>query len=247
MQHDVHHQLDRLDARAGPAYPLSAAEAERRAQAVLRRLGPRARGGRARFWIVAAACLVAVGAWASVARLARKPAEPSERSAAPALSAPPAAARSSAPGSQDVAAAPPASEAPAPSAASAPGTSRDWLKLANTERKRHQYVLAHDLYLRALDAEPSSEAAYAAGVAAADLEREHLGRAQVALRRYEAALRARPQGALSEQARVGKALALGALGASEREAAAWRELLKAHPDSWFAEEARARLRVLNQR
>ena len=50
----------------------------------------------------------------------------------------------------------------------------------------------------------------------------------------------------AEQARLGKARTLAELGKPEREAAAWRELLKAHPSTWFAQEARARLRQLER-
>jgi DNA-directed RNA polymerase specialized sigma24 family protein len=252
MQRDLPPPLERLDAGPGPARPLSSREAELQAQRVLAGLRRRPARSRMGLW-TAAVCLLALGAWASIAALERRAVQPPAQVrrpqplTAPTATPPPASAPLQLPASDQVRAGTTAAEPPAAVPAPGHGASRDWLELANAARGRREYTRAHALYLQVLRAEPASDEAYAAGVAAADLEREHLGDAKSALARYAAALRARPQGALSEQAHAGRARALSALGEREREAAAWRELLRAHPGSWFAAEARARLRELGLR
>lgn len=230
-------ELERLDGGAGPARLLSAAEAEAQAErvlAALRRKPKRTTG----VWLVAAASLVTLGVLASRAAVEREPSE-RPRAGRPVAPAPaPAHAVES-----DTA---PSPSAAPDTAAPTPTAPRDWLKLANAAREQRDYARARQLYVRAVEANPGSDEAYAANVAAADLEREHLGDVDAALARYAAVLRARPQGPLSEQVLVGMARGQAALGASEQEAAAWRALLKAHPSSWFAGEAQARLRALGR-
>ena len=57
---------------------------------------------------------------------------------------------------------------------------------------------------------------------------------------------ARP-GDVGEEALVGRATALGRLGRSASEAAAWREVLERHPGSIYAAHARKRLATLAEK
>jgi TolA-binding protein len=65
-----------------------------------------------------------------------------------------------------------------------------------------------------------------------------------ALALYESYLESEGAGALAEEARLGRALALDRLGRSAEEAQAWQELLARHPRSVHAARARARLAAL---
>lgn len=238
-QRDRPPELERLDAGAGPARALSVAEAEAQAQHVLSGLRRKPKPSR-RAWLVAAACLVALGVLASRAALERATQVSDQRARqavstrAPVTTNVEAPSAAEVPNAQQDTAAPPTPTAP-----------RDWLKLANAAREQRDYARARQLYARAVEASPESDEAYAANVAAADLEREHLGDASAALTRYATVLRARPNGPLAEQAQLGMARAYGVLGDRARESAAWRALLRSHPSSWFAGEAQARLRALN--
>jgi tetratricopeptide (TPR) repeat protein len=75
---------------------------------------------------------------------------------------------------------------------------------------------------------------------------EHLHDPAAALERYRTALRARPGGSLSEEARYGIANAYRALGRPESERAALQQFLEAHPHSLFAPVARARVTELTR-
>jgi TolA-binding protein len=57
---------------------------------------------------------------------------------------------------------------------------------------------------------------------------------------------ARP-GDVAEEALVGRATALGRLGRSVAEAAAWREVVERHPGSVYASHARKRLATLGEK
>lgn len=65
-----------------------------------------------------------------------------------------------------------------------------------------------------------------------------------ALARFEAYLGTDPTGALAEEARLGRALALEQLGRRDDARRAWQEFLHRHPRSLHAERARARLESL---
>jgi hypothetical protein len=57
---------------------------------------------------------------------------------------------------------------------------------------------------------------------------------------------ARP-GDVGEEALVGRATALGRLGRSTAEAAAWREVIERHPESIYAAHAKKRLAALAEK
>ena len=70
------------------------------------------------------------------------------------------------------------------------------------------------------------------------------GLALPALAGFDSYLDVSPNGTLAEEARVGRARALGALSRTDEEADAWRNLVLRHPSSIHVERARARLRQL---
>jgi TolA-binding protein len=67
-----------------------------------------------------------------------------------------------------------------------------------------------------------------------------------ALAQFDSYLEVSPNGTLAEEARLGRARALGALSRTEEERDAWRNLIVRHPSSIHIERARARLRRLGQ-
>lgn len=139
--------------------------------------------------------------------------------------------------------APAAASTPARRAFSARGP-EDLLLLANRRRGERRFRDADALYQRVLLRHPGSPAAYVAQLASASLRLEHLRDPRGARRLYEAALRTRPAGALSEEARLGLAEACRALHARDAEAQALRDLLSAHPGTLHRRQAEARLRAL---
>jgi TolA-binding protein len=66
-----------------------------------------------------------------------------------------------------------------------------------------------------------------------------------ALARFEGYLGTDPGGALAEEARLGRALALEQLGHRDDARQAWQDLLQKHPRSLHAGRARARLESLH--
>lgn len=73
---------------------------------------------------------------------------------------------------------------------------------------------------------------------------DRLGDAAGALAHFNAYLASPAPGDLQQEAMIGRALALGRLGRTNEEAAAWRALLAAYPRSTYADRARARLQAL---
>lgn len=213
----------RLDASPGPARPLSAAAAAAQADDLVARVrGPRRLGRLAQSGI--AGSVVFVGALALLFR--------SHHTLPPAH----------VPVARTIEVAPPPPTAAPQAPSQQPLQPRDWLDLANAARGRRDFVRAEQLYRRVVSLYPSSDDAAAARLAAADLEAQQLGRARDAVALYRELLATRPNGALVEQARAGVARAYFALGERTEEQKAWRELLRAHPRSLFAQEARARLK-----
>ncbi len=126
-------------------------------------------------------------------------------------------------------------EAPAPSA-------EELLARANEARRAGQYQAATRLYRTLQRTYPASREAAVSRVTLGRLLLDGAGEPAGALREFEAYLARSPSGVLAEEARVGRALALGRLGRAVEEQDAWRDLLTHHPDSLHAERARQRLR-----
>ena len=121
--------------------------------------------------------------------------------------------------------------------------SADLLREANRLRARGQWAEAAATYRKVIDLGPDSAEAYPADVALGNLELQQ-GRPLPALARYEHALGKHPNGALSEEARWGKARALRAAGRTAEERAALEDFRKRHPDSPLASVAAQRLAEL---
>ncbi|MFK7985096.1 MAG: tol-pal system YbgF family protein [Sandaracinaceae bacterium] len=120
----------------------------------------------------------------------------------------------------------------------------DWLQRANQLRSARRWADAEQAYLVASRRHPSSQTAYVANIAAADIRLHHRGRASGAAALYRRALAQQPDGPLSLEARQGLALAYRALGSDDREARALDDLIRRHPASRARERAQARLNEL---
>lgn len=144
---------------------------------------------------------------------------------------------------------PPPEEKAAPSRkkASSPREVADLLLLANERRRQQRFPEALGLYQQIYIGHPRSEEAYVAEVAAGSLLGDRLHNPQAALRLFRRALRERPAGSLSEEARLGICEAQRALGDPAGEKAALRELLSRHPDSPARARMAARLAQLEGR
>ena len=138
-------------------------------------------------------------------------------------------------------------DAPAPRVVAPPAKSAeqtaDLLREANRLRARGQWAEAAATYRKVIDLGPDSAEAYPADVALGNLELQQ-GRALPALARYEHALGKHPNGALSEEARWGRARALRSAGRTAEERAALEDFRKRHPDSPLAPVAAQRLAEL---
>ncbi len=82
-----------------------------------------------------------------------------------------------------------------------------------------------------------------ARVVVGDLQLEE-GPSRDALASFDSYLAANPAGTLAEEARVGRAVALGRLGRRAEEREAWSQLLREHPNSVQGARARRRLAEL---
>jgi tetratricopeptide (TPR) repeat protein len=118
------------------------------------------------------------------------------------------------------------------------------LEHANALRAARSWHAAQREYLRIAESGAGSRERYVASVAAAALCLQHTGEPRRALSLYRRALRALPQGDLSEDVRLGVARAFNALHDEAAEADALREFLAHHPESLDADAARQRLAVL---
>ncbi len=119
-----------------------------------------------------------------------------------------------------------------------------WLARANALRGRKRWTAADSLYARVAKAAPRTAAAHVALVASGTLHLEHLGDPAGARQRFRAALAARENGAVAEEARSGLAEAARRSGDRAAEATALRELVRRHPSSPLVPRAEARLREI---
>ncbi|MEM9067894.1 MAG: tetratricopeptide repeat protein [Myxococcota bacterium] len=110
---------------------------------------------------------------------------------------------------------------------------------ANAARRAGERAQAIRLYRQVIRIEPRGERGLTSRVNLGRLL--FRGQPRAALRQFQAYLRARPSGALAEEALVGKARALGRLGRGAEELEVWRELLRRFPNSVHTARARQRL------
>jgi tetratricopeptide (TPR) repeat protein len=240
-----------LDSRDGPALPLSPSVARAQADAVVKRALSKRRVW-PRVALFAGLSLAASGAMAAVIWHINTPFPPAARQTDRAVTRTQRALSPPRQNTQNIP--PPISETILPNTRQTTDlavqpeparTSIDWLRLANAARARSDYARAERLYLRIVRSYPDSDDAAAANLAAAELRYQHLGRARDALPLLGSLLRSRPNGPLAEQARAGIARTYAVLGDAAAERGAWLELLREHPSSWFAAEARSRLNALH--
>jgi tetratricopeptide (TPR) repeat protein len=118
---------------------------------------------------------------------------------------------------------------------------RDAIAEANRLRGARRFSEAAVAYGRAAELVPGSEDAYVATVARAELLLERLGRPAEARSLYQAALAARPRGALLDEALVGMAESARLLGDGAGERGALMRLLRERPASPLRPRAEARL------
>src|SRR5579859_6456875 len=100
-----------------------------------------------------------------------------------------------------------------PAHAAVPDASpRDMLQQANDLRAQHQWLAAMQMYEKTLRTFPGRAEAYSATVAAGMLRLDQLGDPKGALALFTSAIKARPRGALSEEASWGSIQSYRALG-----------------------------------
>ena len=114
---------------------------------------------------------------------------------------------------------------------------------ANRARRAGDYPRALRRYAELRRAYPGSRQEMTARVVVGDLQLEE-GPARDALANFDSYLAADPDGTLSEEARVGRAVALMRLGRRDEEREAWSQLLRVHPNSVQGARARRRLAEL---
>lgn len=124
-------------------------------------------------------------------------------------------------------------------------TARALFRQANEFRRAGDERGALDRYRRLREQFPGSREELTGRVIAGQLRLAGEA-ATEALREFDSYLEVSPNGTLSEEARAGRARALGALLRTDEEREAWRNLVLRHPSSVHLERARARLRQLQQ-
>jgi tetratricopeptide (TPR) repeat protein len=179
-------------------------------------------------------------------------ATPPSRSPAPAAPASPPPAENAAPESPNETstrvAESPSSARRAPRAtmedAPKPSSAAELFARANMLRRQNETTEALGVY-RALQHDyPGSSEELVSRVTLGRLLLDRLGNAGAALAEFDSYLSRAPGGSLSEEALIGRALALGRLGRDPEERTAWSALLAAHPSSTYAARARERIQKL---
>jgi outer membrane protein assembly factor BamD (BamD/ComL family) len=112
--------------------------------------------------------------------------------------------------------------------------------------QERRWAEAADAYRELEVAFPNSSEAKVILVSLGQLELNHLGRADLALQRFDTYLKAGDQGVLTQEARFARIKALRALGRTAAEVDAIEEFLNLYPDSFEVKVLRERLRALNQ-
>jgi TolA-binding protein len=115
------------------------------------------------------------------------------------------------------------------------------LAAAGRARARGAYAEAADYYRMLQRHYPNTEAEIVARVSLGRLLCLRLAQPQDALELFDDYLSQRPNGALGQEARSGRAQCLERLGRVDEARSAWEELALRHPNSVYADEARVRL------
>ncbi len=124
-------------------------------------------------------------------------------------------------------------------------TAAELFARANQLRRSNEVDQAMRAYRELQQAFPGSSEAMVSRVALGRLLLDRLGDARAALAQFDAYLASSSQGALGEEALIGRALSLGRLGRAAEEQSAWSALLASHPRSTYAARARARIEQLS--
>ena len=135
--------------------------------------------------------------------------------------------------------------APTPAAETAPSLQIEsagaLLARAGRERRSGEHARAARTYQMLQGRHPSSREALLSHVSLGQLLLGPMADSPGALRQFDAYLDGASGGVLSEEARVGKALALERMGRTAGARAAWADVLERHPGSPNAARARAHL------
>ncbi|MFO8071820.1 MAG: FecR domain-containing protein [Polyangia bacterium] len=123
-------------------------------------------------------------------------------------------------------------------------TADELLREARELRGQRDWAGAARSYRRLIELFPGGSQAEVAAINLAHLRLRHLGRPAGALHGYRGYLTRRPRGPLAEEARRGVASSYRALGETELERRALRQILTVHPGTPAASWARARLEEL---
>lgn len=130
-----------------------------------------------------------------------------------------------------------------PAATSTEPTAQHLFTAASRARRQGELESALRIYGELQRRFPGTREEIAARVITGQIHLER-GQAANALANFERYLVVAPAGALAEEARVGRALALRRLSRPDHERSAWLSLLQAHPQSLHANKARERLQEL---
>jgi len=133
---------------------------------------------------------------------------------------------------------------PAPAPVVEPATPSELFSRANQARRDGRVTEAVRLYRALQERFSGSSEELVSRVALGRLLLDRLGDSRGALVQFNSYLASPGGGALREEAMVGRALALGRLGRSDEERAAWQALLRAWPKSTHRARAQARLEEL---
>lgn len=219
--------------------------------------GRRRRRGAVLAFSLAAASLASVAAAATVVMVKRNapqtapaaqapaPPEPREQGkGTPQLTRPePALTPSAAPESTETA----PGELPPKAAVVEAGNASELFSRANQARRDGKVREAVRLYRALQERYSGSSEELVSRVALGRLLLDRLGDSRGALVQFNSYLASPSNGALREEAMVGRALALGRIGRITEERVAWRALLDAWPKSAHAKRARARLAELDSK
>jgi len=129
-------------------------------------------------------------------------------------------------------------EAPKPSSAA------ELFARANALRRQNETSEALGVYRELQHDYPGSSEELVSRVTLGRLLLDRVGNAGAALTEFDSYLSRSPGGSLSEEAMIGRALALGRLGRAAEERTAWSALLAAHPSSTYGARARERIQKL---